>query len=61
MGLKEVDLEGRREAVINSGIITLSETLSLKSIQSCETHWVPGNWEQCTSTCGKNGMRYRYL
>ena len=28
---------------------------------SCETHWVPGKWEQCSATCGKQGVKYRYV
>ena len=26
---------------------------------SCETSWVPGEWEHCSATCGKTGKQYR--
>ena len=27
----------------------------------CDFHWLPGPWEECTTSCGSNGNRQRQV
>lgn len=39
----------------------LSSVRDLLFCCSCDFSWYPGNWEQCSATCGQEGMQERQL
>lgn len=48
------------EKIWTSNFVTLFET-SLLFIHSCQFKWIPGEWEECTSTCGSTGIQHRQI
>ena len=56
-----VQEEERRSVATHSGLDfkTWQAPLYPQFLHSCDMEWVAGDWEPCTTSCGKNGTRQR--
>lgn len=51
----------RNEMIDRTFSLLRKMKISFIPCSSCEFKWIPGEWEECTVTCGLNGVQHRQI